>query len=332
MLNRKFAVPLLAVLPFVVALACMGIGRYPIPFVTTVRALLSPLTGVQVAATDSAVLFSIRLPRLLLALSVGMGLSVAGAAFQSVFSNPLATPDTLGVASGASFGAALGLILKANLLVVQGLALAMGILALAITYWISRKNGKVSIIAVVLSGMVISSLFQALVSFIKVIADPQDTLPSITYWLMGSMAGATYPGLALGLPFIFIGSLMIFLLRWRLNVIALSEDEAQALGSRLKVVRILIMGSATLVTASCVSMCGQVSWIGLLMPHVARLVCGSDNAKIVPVSMSFGAVFMVLVDTIARSVSASEIPLSILTAIIGAPLFVGLLRKMGGVR
>lgn len=324
--------PLLAVLPFVVALACMGIGRYPIPFVTTVRALLSPLTGVQVAATDSAVLFSIRLPRLLLALSVGMGLSVAGAAFQSVFSNPLATPDTLGVASGASFGAALGLILKANLLVVQGLALAMGILALAITYWISRKNGKVSIIAVVLSGMVISSLFQALVSFIKVIADPQDTLPSITYWLMGSMAGATYPGLALGLPFIFIGSLMIFLLRWRLNVIALSEDEAQALGSRLKVVRILIMGSATLVTASCVSMCGQVSWIGLLMPHVARLVCGSDNTKIVPVSMSFGAVFMVLVDTIARSVSASEIPLSILTAIIGAPLFVGLLRKMGGVR
>ncbi len=323
--------PLLAVLPFVVALACMGIGRYPIPFVTTVRALLSPLTGVQVAATDSAVLFSIRLPRLLLALSVGMGLSVAGLRSSPCF--PISGHSRyVGGASGASFGAALGLILKANLLVVQGLALAMGILALAITYWISRKNGKVSIIAVVLSGMVISSLFQALVSFIKVIADPQDTLPSITYWLMGSMAGATYPGLALGLPFIFIGSLMIFLLRWRLNVIALSEDEAQALGSRLKVVRILIMGSATLVTASCVSMCGQVSWIGLLMPHVARLVCGSDNAKIVPVSMSFGAVFMVLVDTIARSVSASEIPLSILTAIIGAPLFVGLLRKMGGVR
>jgi len=290
------------------------------------------LTGAVVASTDYSVLFSIRLPRILLALAVGMGLAVSGAAFQSMFSNPLATPDTLGVASGAAFGAAIGLLFGQNLIVVQLCALVMGIGALAVTYWISRIQGNHSIILVVLAGIVMSSLFQAFVSFVKFAADPQDVLPSITYWLMGSMSSASYRSLLLGLPFILVGSTTILLLRWRLNIVSLGEDEAKALGGRVRMVRFLIMGAATLVTASCVSMCGQVGWVGLLVPHIARLLCGSDNTRIVPVSMGLGAVFMVLVDTLARSVLAGELPLSILTAVIGAPFFIVLLRKMGGAR
>lgn len=331
-MNKKLVSALVACLPFIAALCCIGIGRYHISLPDTVRTLLSPLTGAAVAPTDYSVLFSIRLPRILLALAVGMGLAVSGAAFQSMFSNPLATPDTLGVASGSAFGAAIGLLFGQNLIVVQLCALVMGISALAVTYWISRIQGSRNIIMVVLAGIVMSSLFQAFVSFVKFAADPQDVLPSITYWLMGSMSSASYRSLLLGLPFILVGSITILLLRWRLNIVSLGEDEAKALGGRVRLVRFLIMGAATLVTASCVSMCGQVGWVGLLVPHIARLLCGSDNTRIVPVSMGLGSVFMVLVDTLARSVLASELPLSILTAVIGAPFFIILLRKMGGAR
>lgn len=331
-MNKKLVSAFVVCLPFFTALCCIGIGRYHISLPATIRTLLSPLTGAVVASTDYSVLFSIRLPRILLALAVGMGLAVSGAAFQSMFSNPLATPDTLGVASGAAFGAAIGLLFGQNLIVVQLCALIMGIGALAVTYWISRIQGNHSIILVVLAGIVMSSLFQAFVSFVKFAADPQDVLPSITYWLMGSMSSASYRSLLLGLPFILVGSTTILLLRWRLNIVSLGEDEAKALGGRVRMVRFLIMGAATLVTASCVSMCGQVGWVGLLVPHIARLLCGSDNTRIVPVSMGLGAVFMVLVDTLARSVLAGELPLSILTAVIGAPFFIVLLRKMGGAR
>ncbi|MDY4611718.1 MAG: iron ABC transporter permease [Sphaerochaetaceae bacterium] len=331
-MNKKLVSAFVVCLPFLTALCCIGIGRYHISLPATIRTLLSPLTGAVVASTDYSVLFSIRLPRILLALAVGMGLAVSGAAFQSMFSNPLATPDTLGVASGAAFGAAIGLLFGQNLIVVQLCALVMGIGALAVTYWISRIQGNHSIILVVLAGIVMSSLFQAFVSFVKFAADPQDVLPSITYWLMGSMSSASYRSLLLGLPFILVGSTTILLLRWRLNIVSLGEDEAKALGGRVRMVRFLIMGAATLVTASCVSMCGQVGWVGLLVPHIARLLCGSDNTRIVPVSMGLGAVFMVLVDTLARSVLAGELPLSILTAVIGAPFFIVLLRKMGGAR
>ncbi len=331
-MNKKLVSAFVVCLPFLTALCCIGIGRYHISLPATIRTLLSPLTGAVVASTDYSVLFSIRLPRILLALAVGMGLAVSGAAFQSMFSNPLATPDTLGVASGAAFGAAIGFLFGQNLIVVQLCALIMGISALAVTYWISRIQGNHSIILVVLAGIVMSSLFQAFVSFVKFAADPQDVLPSITYWLMGSMSSASYRSLLLGLPFILVGSTTILLLRWRLNIVSLGEDEAKALGGRVRMVRFLIMGAATLVTASCVSMCGQVGWVGLLVPHIARLLCGSDNTRIVPVSMGLGAVFMVLVDTLARSVLAGELPLSILTAVIGAPFFIVLLRKMGGAR
>lgn len=321
------------ILPIVTGFICLGIGRYQLSIQETLQVLLSPLTGVRVPPVDVSVIFNVRLPRIILALCVGSGLAVSGAAFQSMFSNALATPDTLGVASGASFGAALALLFGGNLIVVQICALVTGLAALGITYSISRVKGKGnSVIVIVLSGMVISSLFQALVSFVKYVADAQDALPAITYWLMGSMASATYAKLLLGLPFIVVGTIILIFLRWRLNIIALSDDEARSLGGNVKLVRLLVMLASTMITASAVSMCGQVGWVGLLVPHVVRLIYGSDSVKVIPMSVCFGACFMVVIDTIARSAIASEIPLSILTALIGAPIFVVLLRRTGGAR
>lgn len=332
-MNRyKTAMVATFVLPIVAALVCIGFGRYSISIQDTVSVLLSPLTGRAVKTTDFTVIYNVRLPRILLAIFVGMGLSLAGTAFQALFSNPLATPDTLGVASGASFGAVLALLFGFSPVSIQITALVFGIAALMLTYLVSRIRGQNSVVMIILGGIVVSSLFEALVSFIKYIADPQDKLPAISYWLMGSMSSVTYDSLKLGLPFILSGSIVIFLLRWKLNVVSLSEDEARSLGGRLVLTRILVMVSATLITASAVSMCGQVGWVGLLVPHIAKLLVGDDNRKVVPVAIGFGASFMVIVDTVARSLTASELPLSILTAIVGAPVFIVLLRRMGGFR
>ncbi len=327
-----FSKIVLALLPLGVAVVCLGIGRYYINLPDTIRVMLSPLNGTVelMDATQVSILFNVRLPRIMLAAFIGAGLAVSGAAFQGLFTNPLATPDTLGVASGASFGAALALMFGMNLISVQLCALAFGVCAIILTHFISRHREKSSVIMVVLSGIVVSSLFQALVSLVKFTADPNDVLPSITYWLMGSLTGVSYSRLVLGLPFITAGTLTIFFLRWRLNIMALSSDEARALGINVKLVRSMIMLASTFVTASCVSMCGQVGWVGLLVPHIARMMYGSNNKVVVPVSISLGAIFMVIIDTLARSATAAEIPISILTAVIGAPFFILLLRKTGG--
>ena len=323
---------LIFLLPFAAAVICIGIGRYNISPAESLGILLSPLTGREVDPQGWSVIYHVRLPRIRLALAVGMGLSVSGASFQSLFSNPLATPDTLGVATGASFGAVLALLFTRNILVVQLAALLMGLAALAGTCLISRLNGKSSILMVVLGGMVVSSLFQALVSLAKYVADPEEDLPAITYWLMGSMSRATYQGLAVGIPLILLGVAVLFLLRWRLNILSLQEDETKALGIDVKKLRLIVMAAATLVTAACVSLCGQVGWVGLLIPHAARMLYGSDNRKIIPVSIGLGSAFMVAIDTASRAATAAEIPVSILTAIIGAPFFIILLRKTGGAR
>ncbi|GKH48113.1 iron ABC transporter permease [Anaerotruncus sp. AF02-27] len=330
--QRKILSAFLAAAPFACLIVCLGIGRYQISIPETVRILLSPLTGSEVEPTAYSVLFNVRLPRLLLSLFVGAGLSVSGAAFQALFSNPLATPDTLGVASGASFGAVLALLFSHNILVVQVLALAVGMAALLGTCLISRMNGRSGIIMVVLSGMVVSSLFQALVSLAKYVADPEEDLPTITYWLMGSMSRSTMQGIAIGVPLIAIGILLLFFLRWRLNILSLQEDEAKSLGINVRRLRLLVMAASTMITASCVSMCGQVGWVGLLIPHAARMLYGSDNRSIIPASIGLGSAFMVVIDTAARAATAAEIPVSILTALIGAPFFILLLRKTGGAK
>ena len=322
----------IGVMLLICMLVAMGVGRYSISIGQIINALLPE--GMAMAEVDEnvrTVIYSIRLPRVLIAVLAGSGLAVSGAAFQSLFSNPLATPDTLGVATGASFGATLGIMLGCGSLGIQSCAFLSGIACVALVYSISKIKGETSMIMIILSGMVVSSLFEAMVSLIKYTADPQDTLPQITFWLMGSMSGIGFDDLAMGTPFIVIGTLIIFLLRWKMNSLSLHEDEAKSLGVNVKVIRILIIMAATMITASVVSMCGKIGWVGLLIPHIARMVFGNNNKSVIPASIGLGAIFMVVIDTIARSATASEIPISILTAVVGAPFFIILLRKTGGI-
>lgn len=318
-------------LPIICVLAALAIGRMGVPVSYIFESIGAKLGfGGTTSNQLESVLWKFRLPRILLACLVGAGLSVSGCAFQSLFSNPLATPDTLGVASGASFGAALALLLGLSLAGVQLVALLFGIAAVALTYLAGSSRGKSSMGMMILSGIMVGSLFTALISLIKYVADTESQLPVITYWLMGSMSSASYETLLLGAPAIVIGILILYLLRWRLNILPLSDDEARASGINLTAMRIVTILCATAMTASCVSMCGQVGWVGLLVPHICRMRFGTNHLALVPASISIGASFMVLVDTLARSVSAAELPLSILTAIIGAPFFILLMRKSGG--
>ena len=317
----------------VLALAAIGMGRFSMSIPQTLATLFpGSFPEIEVTQTMRNVIFNIRLPRVLLSLLAGAGLSVAGASFQGLFSNPLATPDTLGVATGASFGAALGILLGCNMFLTQVCALATGMLAVAIVYAVSRVRGGTNMVMIILGGMVVSSLFSALVSMIKYVADPQDVLPAITFWLMGSLSATNFQTLLLGAPFILAGTAMIFALRWRLNVLSLNEDEAHTLGVNVKLLRVLVILASTMITASVVSMCGLIGGVGLLIPHISRMLFGNDNRRVIPASIGLGAIFMLLIDTLARTVSASEIPVSILTAVIGAPVFIILLRKTGGLR
>ena len=321
---------ILGILPFLAALICLGIGSYSMSVSETVTTLFSRFTNAKVDNTAYTVIFNVRLPRIILAAVVGAGLSCAGAAFQGLFSNPLATPDTLGVASGASFGAVLAMLIGGNMIGIQGMALIFGLISCLITFLIGRSSRRGSIVMIVLAGLVVSSVFEALVSLMKYVADPQDELPVITYWLMGSMSRANYKNLVMGIPFIVIGIIIIFALRWRLNILSFNEDEARSLGVNVKILRVAFILASSMITASCVSMCGQVGWVGLLVPHISRMMRGNNNCKVIPVSISLGAFFMIVMDTFARSATASEIPISILTAIIGAPVFIVLLKKTGG--
>lgn len=321
---------LLLLLPVLAALVSLGIGRIwisPGEVLTAIRGAL--FGGVEVADLTARTLWRLRLPRILLAALTGAGLSTAGCAFQSLFANPLATPDTLGVASGASFGAALGLLLGFGHIGVQTMAMVMGGVAVAMT-WLAGLGRSRGLSTIVLSGIMMGSLFNALVSLVKFVADEESQLPAITYWLMGGLNNASYEGLLLGAPAILAGIALLYLLRWRMNLLSLSEDEACSSGVNITALRGVTVVCATAITASCVAMCGQVGWVGLLIPHMCRMKFGSNHMSLLPASISFGAVFMIAVDTVARSATAQEIPVSILTAIIGAPFFILLMRRKGG--
>ena len=321
---------LFILLPVLAALAALCIGRIVISPDKVWLAIRGRIEGASlVSSTVELTLFNLRLPRILLALLAGAGLSAAGCAFQSLFANPLATPDTLGVAGGASFGAALGILLGFGLLGIQLTSFIMGVAAVILT-WLGGSGRGRGLGSVVLSGIMIGSLFSALVSFVKFAADAEDQLPAITYWLMGSLQTAGYNSLIFGAPPIVISLVVLMLLRWRMNLLPLSEDEAMASGANIRLLRGVTIVCATAMTASCVSMCGQVGWVGLLIPHICRMKWGSNHVVLLPASISLGAAFLVIVDTIARSATAAEIPISILTAIIGAPFFIVLMRRSRG--
>lgn len=319
---------ILIMLPFITAIVALCIGRIAISPIEVLQSLIAKFTDVpELSPINEITLWNLRLPRILLALLVGAGLSVAGCAFQSLFSNPLATPDTVGVASGASFGAALALLFGFYIVAVQIISFVFGIIAVALTLISASGRKKSKLHSIILAGIMIGSLFSALISLIKFVADTESQLPAISYWLMGSLDAASFSTLLLGAPQIIIGIIILILLRWRMNLLSLSEEEAISSGTNIKLLRAVTIISATMITASCVSMCGMVGWVGLLVPHMCRMKFGNNLSNVLPASVLFGSAFMCIVDTIARSISASSIPISILTAIIGAPFFIFLMRR-----
>ncbi len=304
-----FALAALAVL----MIASLGIGRFAVDFSSLASALF---TG-GADSTESMVIGSVRLPRILLAVIAGAGLSVAGAAFQAIFNNPLATPDTLGVTSGAAFGAVLAILFG-----FEGPLLQIVFLA----YSVSSVRGQRTLLMLILSGLVIGALFTALINLVKFVADPQDVLPSITYWMLGSLSGAKMDNLYSAAPVIGFSSLILYILRWKMNALCMPEDEARSLGIPVARLRAVCILCATLISACVVSLFGIISWVGLLIPHFCRLLVGSNNNAVVPASLVFGGLFLLAADTVARSATEVEIPVSVLTAVIGAPVFLIILR------
>ena len=323
------AVICMILLPAAAALTCMCIGRMSLPVPEVIRTLAGALFRGETGTQNYSIIVNLRLPRILMAVIIGAGLTCAGDTFQALFSNPLATPDILGVSSGTCVGAILAILISRSILETQLIALIFGLASVWITLRLARNKDSQSVVFLVLAGVIISSLFDAVGSLLKYTADPMNELPEITYWLMGSFTSASYKEILIGSPLILIGILIIYLLRYRLNILSLSEDEARASGIDLKKTRLVFILAATMITASCVSMCGQVGWVGLLIPHCARMLTGSNNRFVIPASISLGAAFMIVIDTLSRSISVIELPLSVLTAILGAPVFISLLKKNG---
>lgn len=307
------------------------IGRYQVAPVQVVQTLVGALTGtLDVDPSIATVVLNVRLPRALLAILMGSGLAASGAAYQSVFSNPLVSSDILGVLAGASFGAALAILMSGSALAIQGSALEFGLLAVGMVIMLGRVQRKTQLYILVLAGVVASSLFAAFVSLTKYVADPYSKLPAITTWLMGSLSSSSVEDVLVAALVIVPCCGLLFALRWKLNLLSLDEEEAQSLGVNVSRLRIVVIVLTTFVTATTVSLCGIVGWIGLVIPHVCRMLVGTDHRSLVPATLLLGGSYLLVIDCIARAAMATAIPLSILTAIIGAPFFAWMLRKTGG--
>lgn len=276
------------------------------------------------------VIAEIRGPRILTAMVVGACLAAAGAAYQSLFRNPLVSPDILGVSSGAAFGAVLGIFLGMPVIGIQAMAMLGGLAAVTLVAFVaSVVRGHDTVLSLVLIGIVVSALLASGVSLMKLLADPYNQLPAITFWLLGSLSAVNRADPFSILPAFLIGLAPLALMHWRMNVMTLGEDEARALGVDTRVVRVAAIAGATLITAAAVSVSGTVGWIGLVVPHVARLLVGPSFGRLLATATLLGAAFLLIVDTLARTMGSTEIPLGVLTAAIGAPVFVFLLVRSG---
>lgn len=299
--------------------------------------LLSHL-GISLKETDfmtgpqDTVIWRVRMPRIFAAILVGSSLSVSGATYQGLFRNPMVSPDILGASAGASVGACIMMLFNMGPVMVQIAAFSMGIFAVALSYFLSKSIGKGSntILLLVLCGMTINTLFQAFVSITKYLADTDEQLPAMTYWLMGSLAKVSYKDLTFFLIPFLLGVIPIFSLRWKLNLLSFGEDEAKSMGIDVSTVRIVCIICATLLTAAVVSIAGTIGWVGLMIPHLVRFIVGPNNKIVIPFSLLTGALFMLIVDNFCRSLLAYEIPLGVLTSLIGAPFFIYILFRTRG--
>jgi iron complex transport system permease protein len=287
-----------------------------------------PIESFWTEAMETAV-WNIRLPRVILSIMVGMSLAAAGNAYQGVFQNPMASPDILGASAGAGFGAALAILLGASSAGIMTGAFLPGMLTVGLVFLVSRRAKGDRVLGFVLSGIMISSLFQSGTSFLKLVADPGNQLPQITYRLMGSLSGAKWSDLIFVIPPMLLGWIPLLLLRWKLNVITMGDDEAKTLGIHPQRLRFLIVICSTLLTASAVAVSGIIGWVGLVIPHMMRRLVGNDNRYLMPASMLGGGLFLMVVDHISRNVTTSGIPIGILTAFVGAPFFLWLITGKG---
>lgn len=311
------------------AVASLMLGRYPIDPGQALGMLVSHIIPLDPTWTDqqATLFFNVRLPRILLALLVGCCLSLAGAAYQGTFQNPLVSPDILGASQGAAFGAAVAILLGLSSVMTSAFAFAFALLTVFLVLLISSRARGNHMMVVVLAGIMVSSLFQAGVSYAKLVADPTDELADITYWLMGSLTGANMSEIAMVFPVMFVGCAVLFALRWRINILTMGDDEAATMGVNARRTRIVVIVAATLITAASVCVTGMIGWVGLVIPHLCRMMVGADYRKLIPASMLMGATFLLVVDDIARLATTAEIPIGILTAFVGAPFFLYLITR-----
>ncbi len=317
-----------------VLLGSLLVGRYALSPGQLVHMLWTRISGgaADWPISDDKVVFAVRLPRVAAAALVGAALAVSGAAYQGMFRNPMVSPDILGASTGAGFGAAVAILLGAGYFGISAAAFCCGLLAVAAAWLVSRLSKADQAVALILAGMMISSLFSAGTSFVKLVADTQQQLPAITYWLMGSLSSIKDKDVVfLAIP-VALGMIPLFFLRWRMNLLTVGEEEAQSMGVNTRRLRGAVIVCATLLTSASVAVSGMIGWVGLVIPHFCRMLFGYDYRRLIPAGALFGAAFLLAVDDIARLVTTGELPLGILTAFVGAPLFLYLIATGGGRR
>lgn len=313
-------------------IASLSVGRFPIHPRLIIEILFGP-GGDQVpreVALATSVVLNIRLPRVIMALVAGAGLGITGAVYQGVFRNPLVSPGVVGVTAGAGFGAALAILLFGWGPMLQVFGFAFGAGALTLTWWIAKKSEAASLVVFVLAGVIVNLFFQAMISLIKFTADSEEKLPSIVYWLMGSLSSASWKKIIWTVPVIILSSLVMILMRRRVNLLSLGSEAVRGLGVDPKKPMALVLITTTLTVSAVVSVAGIVGWVGLVVPHITRMIVGADHERLIPASALVGAAFFITVDTLGRTLSPQDLPLDVLTAVVGAPLFIWLLIRSKG--
>lgn len=308
-----------------------SLGRYPVTPLELIKVLASRVISLETTWSTEVetVIFQIRLPRVMAAVLIGAALSCAGATYQGLFQNPMVSPDLLGASAGAGFGAALAIFLGLSKYSISIFAFIFGMVTVFLVWVISSRVKTNPSLGLILTGIMVGSLFSAGLSFIKLVADPNNELPAITYWLMGSLSAIRVHNLFISAIPIFLGLIPLMFLRWKLNVMTKGEEEAKTMGVNTKVIRVIVIACATLVTAASVSVSGMIGWVGLVIPHFTRMIVGSDFRVLIPASMLLGGSFLLIVDNFSRLLATQEIPLGILTAFVGAPFFMYLILREG---
>lgn len=326
--RNPWSLALLAVVTAAVALLALKTGAYPLTIEGMIRSFARWWSGLPADTFEQRVLLNIRGPRVIAGLAVGATMAAAGVVYQGLFRNPLVSPDVLGVSAGAGLGAVAGIFLSLPLVTIQLMAFLVGLATVGLVYLVAATvRGRDPTLVLVLGGVVVGALAGAAISLLKILADPYDQLPAITFWLLGSLASIRGGDIVTVVPVIVLGLIPLVLLRWRINALSLGDDEAKTLGIDAGRMRFVVIAAATLITASVVSIAGVIGWVGLVIPHIARMLVGPDFSRLLPATMLMGASYLVLVDTLARSIGRIEVPIGILTAVVGAPFFLWLLWR-----